>query len=104
MKTIYQEIQAPTPRRRLTGLLPPTIALACGGAFLGAFQLLKGNKALMNWLILHVTTPYKHGISWLCGKVPFAVAGVGEAVSVQIFQCRRRSDDFKDGAGSKGGL
>lgn len=82
MKTIYQEIQAPTPRRRLTGLLPPTIALACGGAFLGAFQLLKGNKALMNWLILHVTTPYKHGISWLCGKVPFAVAEVIWALAI----------------------
>ena len=82
MKTIYQEIQAPTPRRRLTGLLPPTIALACGGAFLGAFQLLKGNKALMNWLILHVTTPYKHGISWLCGKAPFAVAEVIWALAI----------------------
>lgn len=82
MKTIYQEIQAPTPRRRLTGLLPPTIALACGGAFLGAFQLLKGNKALMNWLILHVTMPYKHGISWLCGKVPFAVAEVIWALAI----------------------
>lgn len=76
MKTIYQEIQSPPKKRRLTRLVPPAIVLACGLLFLGAFQLLKGNKPLMNWLILHVTTPYKHGISRLCGKVPFAVAEV----------------------------
>lgn len=76
MRTIYDEIRSPQTVPGLKSLLPPAICLAAGGVILGAFHLCKGNRGLMNWLIAHVTTPFKHGISFLCNPVPFAVAEV----------------------------
>lgn len=52
------------------------------------FQLAKGNRAVMTFLVECVTTPLKRGISWLCDRCPFAVAEVlwtGAALGVVFF-------------------
>ncbi len=87
MRTIYDEIRDPRREGRKTwrSLLPPAICLAAGGGILGAFQLCKGNRALMNWTIDHITTPFKRGVSWLCDGVPFAVAEVIWALALLAF-------------------
>lgn len=85
MRTIYDDIRNPETAEGLRSLLPPAICLAAGGAILGAFHLCKGNQALMNWVIAHVTTPFKHALSWLCNPVPFAVAEVLWVLALAAF-------------------
>lgn len=85
MRTVYDDIRAPRQAAGPKSLLPPAICLAAGGAILGAFQLCKGNQALMNWVIGHVTTPFKHAVSWLCNPVPFAVAEVTWLLALLAF-------------------
>ena len=86
MKTLYDDIRAQRVQeadpKGWRSLLPPAVCAACAGLFLLAFHLLKGDKALMNWLILHVTTPYKMAVSRFCDLFPFAVSEVIWALAI----------------------
>ncbi len=74
--TIYEELTGTKQRLKLRPLLAPAIWVAAPLAFLCVFWLTKDNKTLMNWLILHITTPIKHMLSASCGLFPFSVAEV----------------------------
>ena len=86
MKTLYDDIRAQRVQeadpKGWRSLLPPAVCAACAGLFLLAFHLLKGDKALMNRLILHVTTPYKMAVSRFCDLFPFAVSEVIWALAI----------------------
>ena len=55
--------------RSLRGYL---ITLAAGGLFWGLFLLLRQSKAVMNFTIRYITTPWKRGVSWLICRLPFS--------------------------------
>lgn len=85
MKTLYEEITSPPKSRPLKGLLAPALWVAVPGALLGVFQLVKGQKAWINWTIQHVTTPFKQFLARLWDHVPFAVAEVIWALALLAF-------------------
>lgn len=72
--TLYAELTSPRWRlflRRNRGLL----ILAAVGLLLNAgFYLLRPNGAVMDFVIAHITTPFKHAVSYLCCLLPFSVA------------------------------
>lgn len=77
MRTLYDDIHAPRQKVRWHTLLPPVLCAVAAAAILGVFQVLKKNRQAMNWFIQNVTTPFKHGVSWLCDFIPI---GVGELI------------------------
>ena len=76
-KTIYSQILSPSSDRPFFSLygrllllfLPPS-------AFLLLFSFLRHDRALVNALITHVTSPFKQAIAALCAPLPFAMAEV----------------------------
>lgn len=48
------------------------VTLLCGGAFLGFFLLVRQNRAAMNFLVLHITTPWKRAVSAAVCMLPFS--------------------------------
>lgn len=60
--------------RKGTGILLPLICCLVPLAFLGVFRVLRSDRALMNTIILSVTTPIKRNLSALCARLPFNVA------------------------------
>ncbi len=85
MKTLYDDIRDHRvfeDRGSWRTLLPPAICAACAGLFLLAFQFAKEKKALMNWMIRHITTPYKTAVSKFCDLFPFAVSEVIWVVAI----------------------
>ena len=90
MKTLYEEIIAPpNGKEDKTGTFRrwcvPLLWVAVPSALLGLFQLVKGQKGLMNGLIRHVTTPFKQFLARLCDLVPFAVAEVIWGLAILAF-------------------
>ena len=85
MKTLYDDIRNHRVFEgggSLRSLIPPAICAACAGLFLLIFQLTKGNKVLMNWIIQHVSTPYKMVVSKFCDLFPFAVSELVWAAAI----------------------
>lgn len=75
--------QASGTKQRPLGWLWVSLAWVLGpAAFLGLFHLCKGNKALMNFLVRYITSPIKHGISWVGGFLPIALSEVICAAAV----------------------
>ncbi len=66
----------------LRSLLIPFLCCAVPGLFLLVFTGVKHSKKLMNTLVFRVTTPVKHGLGWLFGGLPFAMAELIWAVGV----------------------
>lgn len=60
----------------------PLICCLIPALLLAAFVLLRNQQSLMNTLVFGVTTPLKHGISSVVGKLPFALGEVVWAVGV----------------------
>lgn len=85
MRTLYDEIRSPKKKAGWKPLLPPAVCAAVALALIGLFQWTKGNRAAMNWFIRNVTAPFKEGVSWLCDRVPFAVAEVLWALALLVF-------------------
>ncbi len=57
-------------------VLPYVLLLAIPATLLGLFYLFRGNQAVMDWLITHITGPYKTAMSALLNPLPFAMAEV----------------------------
>lgn len=74
---------------------PHLLVLAGGVVFWLLFLLLRPQRAVMNWIIDHLTTSWKQGISWLFCLMPWSgmelciAAGVVVAVWL-IVRCVRR--------------
>lgn len=62
----------------LTYLLLPGIP----AVLLGLYYLFRGNQALMDWIIRHITAPYKRGVSWLVDWIPISVAELCYGVAI----------------------
>ena len=62
----------------LTYILLPIIPTA----LLGLYFLFRGNQAVMEWMIQHITNPYKRGISWLVDWIPFSVAELCYGIAI----------------------
>lgn len=74
-KNMYEVITNP-PKYDLEWLVVP--GACCAAPFLGlaAFWLARPHKGLMNAFVRHVSTPLKHGFSWLFGHFPMDMAEV----------------------------
>ena len=57
-------------------------ALALGLAALALFYLTRGNAAVMDWWLAHVSMPVKRGISFLADPLPFSVCELGATVLI----------------------
>jgi hypothetical protein len=62
--------------------LPYVLLLAIPAALLGLFRLFRGNEAVMNWIIRHITSPYQRGVSWLADWVPLSLAELFYGVAI----------------------
>jgi hypothetical protein len=62
--------------------LPYVLLLAIPAALLGLFRLFRGNDAVMNWIIRHITSPYQRGVSWLADWVPLSLAELFYGVAI----------------------
>lgn len=52
--------------------------------FLIVFQIVKRHKAFMNFVVNHITSPFKWGVSWFCNLFPFSVAEVVWTLAILI--------------------
>jgi hypothetical protein len=76
MRSLYDEIKSPRRARNWASLLPPLTCLAIGSILLGIFWLTRQHQSWMNWIIQHITTPFKQALARLCDLAPFAVGEV----------------------------
>lgn len=74
-KTVYDEIKHP-PKYDLRWLAAPVTACLIPSLFLLLFALTRNNQSLMDFLVFHVTTPFKHLLSRFWGLFPFGAAEV----------------------------
>ena len=58
------------------------IALALPLALLALFRLFRGNQPVMDWFLLHVTSPFKRFLSWALDPLPFSMAEVCWAAAI----------------------
>jgi hypothetical protein len=49
---------------------------------LGLFHLLNRSQSAMDWLIQHITNPYKQGVSWLMSWIPISVAELCYGIAI----------------------
>ncbi|MCD8383263.1 MAG: DUF3810 domain-containing protein [Clostridiales bacterium] len=69
--------------RRICSLYGPfLLAVLIPSFLLLLLRLLCADRPLVNWVIVNVTTPIKHGIAWLCSHLPFSLAEVVWTVAV----------------------
>ncbi len=62
----------------LTYILLPGIP----AALLGLYYLFRGNQNVMDWIIQHLTNPYKRGISFLVDWIPFSIAELCYGIAI----------------------
>ncbi len=62
--------------RSLCASLSWLLPVALPALLLGLFYAFRGNPSAMDWVILHITVPYKQTISALVDRVPFSVGEV----------------------------
>lgn len=74
-KNLYEEITY-KPKFDIRWLIGPVLWCIVPSLFLGLFQMLKGNREVMNFAVNRLTTPLKHLLSRLNALFPFAVAEV----------------------------
>ena len=58
------------------------LALALGLAALALFYLTRGNAAVMDWWLAHVSMPVKRGVSFLADPLPFSACELGATVLI----------------------
>lgn len=74
-----KNVDAPPARRYWAG---QSIALAVPLALLVLFRVFRGNQAVMDGFLLHVTAPLKRFLSWVLNPLPFSMAEVCWAAAI----------------------
>ncbi len=63
-------------RKKLPAALPWALAIGLPAIALVLFRLFQGDRSVMNWLVRHVSMPWKRAVSFLADPLPFSLGEV----------------------------